>query len=67
LKFFKELIKNYIRELSCNKRYNIWYEVWSAPDLDDFFLGRQQEYLNLYKAVAESVKELEEEKTVAHK
>jgi hypothetical protein len=64
LKFFKELIKNYIRELSCNKRYNIWYEVWSAPDLDDFFLGRQQEYLNLYKAVAESVKELEEETKV---
>jgi len=60
-KFFKELIKNYIRELSCKKRYNIWYEVWSAPDLDDFFLGRQQEYLNLYRAVAESVKELEEE------
>ena len=60
-KFFKELIKNYIKELSCKKRYNIWYEVWSAPDLDEFFLGRQQEYLNLYRAVAESVKELEEE------
>jgi hypothetical protein len=61
LKFFKELIKNYIRELSCKKRYNIWYEVWSAPDLDNFFLGRQQEYLSLYRAVAESIKELEDE------
>jgi hypothetical protein len=61
LKVFKELIKNTIRELSCNKRYNIWYEVWSAPDLDDFFLGRIQEYLNLYKVVAESVNELKAE------
>jgi hypothetical protein len=58
---FKELIKSHIRNLSCIKRYNVWYEVWSAPDLDDFFLGRKQEYLNLYKAVAEGIKELEEE------
>ncbi|PIP20167.1 MAG: hypothetical protein COX40_06250 [Candidatus Omnitrophica bacterium CG23_combo_of_CG06-09_8_20_14_all_40_11] len=58
---FKELIKNHIRNLSCNKRYNIWYEVWSAPDLDDFFLGRKQEYLNIYRAVAEAAKELSEE------
>jgi hypothetical protein len=58
---FKELIKSYIKNLSCDKRYNIWYEVWSAPDLDDFFLGRKQEYLNLYRAVAESVKELSSE------
>jgi hypothetical protein len=61
LKAFKEVVKGYIRELSCNKKYNVWYEVWSAPDLDNFFLGRQQEYLNLYRAVAESVRELEEE------
>lgn len=58
---FKELIKGYIKNLSCDKRYNIWYEVWSAPDLDDFFLGRKQEYLNLYRAVAESAKELTSE------
>jgi len=58
LKAFKELVKGVIRDLSCNKRYNIWYEVWSAPDLDDFFLGRIQEYLNLYRAVAESINEL---------
>lgn len=61
LKAFKELVKSHIRELSCNKKYNIWYEVWSAPDLDDFFLGRQQEYLGMYRAVAEAVKELEQE------
>lgn len=61
IKLFKELIKGNIRELSCNKKYNIWYEVWEAPDLDDFFLGRKQEYLNLYRAVAESVEELEAE------
>jgi len=61
LRPFKQLVKNYIRHLSCEKGYRIWYEVWSAPDLDEFFLGRKQEYLNLYRAVAEVVKELEQE------
>ena len=61
LRAFKELVKGYIRELSCNKKYNIWYEVWTAPDLDDFFLGRKQEYLAIYRAVAESILELEAE------
>lgn len=61
LRAFKELIKGYIRDLSCVKKYNVWYEVWSTPDLDDFFLGRKQEYFNLYRVVAESVKELENE------
>ncbi len=61
LKVFKELIKDHIKYLSCNKRYNVWYEIWSAPDLDDFFLGRKQDYLNLYRAVAEAIKELEGE------
>ncbi|MBM3244686.1 MAG: hypothetical protein FJZ15_02735 [Candidatus Omnitrophica bacterium] len=58
---FKALVKSHIKSLSCEKRYNIWYEVWNAPDLDDFFLGRRQEYLNMYRAVAESIKELETE------
>ncbi|MCX5703305.1 MAG: hypothetical protein NT066_02270 [Candidatus Omnitrophica bacterium] len=58
LKAFKALAKGVIRDLSCNKRYNIWYEVWNAPDLEDFFLGREQDYLNLYRAVAEGVNEL---------
>jgi len=61
LKAFKRVIKNYIRQLSCVKRYNIWYEVWTAPDLDVFFLGRTQDYLGLYRVVAESIRELEEE------
>lgn len=61
LQIFKSLVKNYIRRLSCEKKYNVWYEVWTAADLDVFFLGRQQEYLGLYKTVAESVKELEQE------
>lgn len=59
LRAFKEIIKEHIRYLSCDKRYNIWYEVWTAPDVDDFFLGRKQEYLNLYRTVAEAIKELE--------
>ena len=61
LKAFKKLIKSHIRALSCQKRYNIWYEVWSAPDLDDFFLGRKQEYLNLYRVIAEAINELKAE------
>jgi hypothetical protein len=61
LKAFKTVVKEFIRYYSCEKRYKVWYEVWTAPDLDDFFLGRQQEYLNLYKVIAESVRELEQE------
>ncbi|MDD4938726.1 MAG: hypothetical protein PHE18_01325 [Candidatus Omnitrophica bacterium] len=63
-KAFKELIKGHIRNLSCNKRYNVWYEVWSAPDLDDFFLGRKQEYFSLYRAVAEAAMELSAESKI---
>jgi len=58
-KSFKEMVKSHIRRLSCEKRYSVWYEVWTAPDLDDFFLGRKQDYLNIYRAVAESARELE--------
>jgi uncharacterized protein YeaO (DUF488 family) len=61
IKAFKELVKGHIKNLSCEKRYNIWYEVWTAPDLDEFFLGRTQEYLGIYRAVGEAIKELEEE------
>jgi hypothetical protein len=56
---FKELIKSTMQDLSCAKKYNIWYEVWNAPDLENFFLGRQQEYFNLYRLVSESARELE--------
>ncbi|MDD5500573.1 MAG: cellulase family glycosylhydrolase, partial [Candidatus Omnitrophica bacterium] len=58
---YKELVKGVIRELSCNKKYNIWYEVWNAPDLEDFFLGEKTEYFSLYQAVADAVKELRQE------
>ncbi|MBL7081700.1 MAG: hypothetical protein ISS44_03945 [Candidatus Omnitrophica bacterium] len=61
IKAFKELVKDIIRYFSCVKGYDIWYEVWNAPDLDDFFLGQKKEYLNIYQAAAESVKELEGE------
>jgi len=60
-RIFKAYIKDIIRYLSCEKKYNIWYEVWNAPDLDDFFLGRQQDYLLMYRAVAEAAKELKRE------
>jgi len=61
LKAYKQLVKTVMRNLSCDKKYNIWYEVWNAPDLDDFFLGKRQEYFNMYRVVAEAVKELRQE------
>jgi len=61
LKIYKELVKNTIRRLSCEKKYNIWYEVWNAPDLEDFFLGGRSEYFNLYRIVGEAVNELRRE------
>ncbi|MFH1577886.1 MAG: hypothetical protein ABIC18_02290 [Candidatus Omnitrophota bacterium] len=61
IKAFKGLVKDIIRYLSCERGYNIWYEVWTAPDLDDFFIGDKKEYFNIYQVVAESVKELEKE------
>lgn len=64
LNAFKELVKKHVWELSCNKKYNVWYEVWSAPDLDEFFLGRKDEYLLLYQAVATGIKELEAENKI---
>ena len=61
LKAFKEYVKALMRDLSCNKKYNIWYEVWNTPNLEEFFLGRKQEYFNLYRSVAQARDELEEE------
>lgn len=61
LKTYKELVKNTIRKFSCEKKYNIWYEVWNAPDLGDFFLGGRSEYFNLYRIVGEAVNELRRE------
>ncbi|MFA6130330.1 MAG: hypothetical protein WC731_05025 [Candidatus Omnitrophota bacterium] len=61
LEAYKQLVKDIIRRLSCEKKYNIWYEVWNAPDLGDFFLGESSEYLNLYRIVGEAVKELRQE------
>ncbi len=61
LKAYKELIKNTIRYFSCDKKFNIWYEVWNAPDIGDFFLGQRSEYFNLYRIAAEAVKELRQE------
>jgi len=61
LKIYKELVKNTIRRFSCEKKYNIWYEVWNAPDLGDFFLGGRSEYFNLYRIIGEAVNELRRE------
>jgi hypothetical protein len=61
LKAYKELVKKVIRTLSCEKKYNIWYEVWNAPDIGDFFIGERSEYFNLYRIVGEAVKELRQE------
>ncbi len=56
---FKSLVKDSMQRLSCEKKYNVWYELWSGTDLSDFFIGSRQDYFNMYKAVAEGAKELE--------
>jgi hypothetical protein len=61
LEAYKELVKGTIRKLSCEQKYNIWYEVWNAPDRGDFFIGEKLEYFNLYRAVSEVIKELSQE------
>lgn len=55
---YKELVKDIIRKLSCDKKYNIWYEVWNAPDLESFFLGERAEYFSLYRVVGEAIRDL---------
>ena len=61
MRAFKALVKQTMQHYSCDKRYNIWYEVWSTPDSESFYLGRKQDYLLLYKAVAEAAAELKTE------
>jgi hypothetical protein len=51
-----------MRYLSCEKKYNVWYEVWDSPDTDNFFLGDEKDYLNLYRTAAEATRELNNEK-----
>lgn len=58
---FENTVRDVVRYFSCIKKYNVWYEVWSAPDLDTFFLGREQEYLQMYRSAAIAVKGLEKE------
>ena len=61
-KQWKQLVKSVMRHLSCEKKYRIWYEVWDSPDTDNFFLGDEKDYLNLYRVAAEAAKELNNEK-----
>jgi len=59
LKNWQNYIRRIIYYFSVEKKYNIWYEVWSSPDSEDFFLGTKMDYLNLYEATAKVIKELE--------
>lgn len=61
MKAYKSVVKEKMRYLSCQKHFNIWYEAWNTPDLEEFFLGRAQDYFNIYRAIAEASKELEQE------
>jgi hypothetical protein len=61
LKVWQNYIKRIIRYFSVEKKYNIWYEVWSSPDSEDFFLGTKRDYLNLYEVTCKAIKELENE------
>ena len=62
IKQWKQMVKRTMRYLSCQKKYNIWYEVWDSPDTDNFFLGDKKDYLSLYRMAAEAVRELNNEK-----
>lgn len=64
IRAFKAMVKRHMRRWSCEKKYQVWYEAWSAPDLDAFFLGRKQDYFATYRVIAEAAKELEEETKV---
>ena len=55
---FKALLKETMQRLSCEKKYKVLYELWSGTDLPDFYIGSRQEYFNMYKALAESAREL---------
>ncbi len=61
-KQWKQMVKNTMRYLSCQKRYRIWYEIWDSPDTDNFFLGTEEDYLGLYRMAAEAARELNNEK-----
>lgn len=58
---WRELAKEAIRVLSCEKKYNVWYEVWDDPANEEIFLGSEDDYLELYRAIARSVLELEKQ------
>ena len=61
---WRELVKETIRDLSCENKYNIWYEVWDNPVQEESFLGTQKDYLNLYKAAARAILELEKQYSI---
>ncbi|MDD5044888.1 MAG: hypothetical protein PHH69_04145 [Candidatus Omnitrophica bacterium] len=56
---WKDLVKETIKILSCEKKYNVWYEVWDDPTSEEAFLGTEKDYFALYKATARTVAELE--------
>ncbi|MCM8770892.1 MAG: hypothetical protein NC936_03365 [Candidatus Omnitrophica bacterium] len=58
---WKELVKDTIKILSCDKKYNLWYELWDDPTNEEVFLGTQKDYLNLYHALSRAVAELEKQ------
>jgi hypothetical protein len=61
LRQYKAKIKEIIRNLSCKNKYNVWYEVWNSADSDEFFIGKWQEYLQVYRFAGQAVKDLERE------
>ncbi|MCM8757570.1 MAG: hypothetical protein NC903_00710, partial [Candidatus Omnitrophica bacterium] len=64
-KDWQSFIEGLIRYFSCQKRYNIWYEIWSSPESENFFLGTKRDYLNLYEIVARAVKKIKNETKIS--
>jgi len=58
LKLWQDYIRLIINYFSAEKKYPVWYEVWSAPDSESFFLGTEKDYFTLYEATAKVIKEL---------
>jgi len=58
---WRALVKETIKELSCEKKYNIWYEVWDNPTDENSFLGTKKDYFDLYRAASRAITELEKQ------
>lgn len=54
---WRDLIRKVILRYNRDKRFQIKYlEVWNEPDLREFWLGTQEEFLEVYRATVEGAR-----------